>query len=382
MVRRGSLTGLCLAAMPSANSDRFTLSSNDSARGSRAYLEHQPPSLYWARGRHGTKATTNKRLPTHDVLRVHREPSKLVSRTWTSYSKNVSRSSRRTQWPLRSSQRQHFQEMPSTSSLSSCCVGGHIFIEAGSSVRVALEAEQVDLGRLAKPTGHVHSSPIQARCRISNVRPTLAARTWIHILDEAGIAPRVFTKEEDTEAAIRWDDELVHVYALNHGPEPQRVVIQLKGGLSTYSWVELRSGKRARADAENLLTTPAPVGPCEAAVWATVRRPAEELQAFVRSESGERSLIITAKDEAGRPVADGYPIRIEWDGSQSCASTEDISATLSGGQFSIPISCNHSDDGLRWMVTDPLTGQRASSSRGSGDLCIASGELGHSEALS
>lgn len=235
--------------------------------------------------------------------------------------------------------------------------GGHLFVESGSAVRTQPGAKALDLAQRSGKAAQIHAVPLAARCEVSQFSDRFASRAWRAALDELEIQPRAATADPDTKAAIRGNSELIHLYLLNPSESARSLSIELDRRWAEREWVELRSGKTVTVENGRTLRTETPVNPGEAVIWASAARRLERLDMAIRNRSGKFQLDLSGVDSAGRPVAQGYPLRVSI--KTRCAAQIEISTTLVAGRASLPVT--DCPDGLEpkidWSAADPLSGR-------------------------
>lgn len=234
--------------------------------------------------------------------------------------------------------------------------GGVLFVDRDSARLVFPGDRSLDLSA----AGRVERLPAAGGCTGARLSPRRLASVLDEVLREAGVKPRVYTEGLDTSASIRGDEELMHIYFMNHsgGPDgsPVRWGAPPPGGAHR-KWVELRTGTRDVA--EGSLLAGEPIASGSARVWASVARPAASWT--IEADPGEpTALRIRARDRDDRPVADGYPLRVEIE--RPCGRFIARSVVLKGGVFRLEDAACPGADGesLSWGITDPMTGTRAS----------------------
>jgi hypothetical protein len=235
--------------------------------------------------------------------------------------------------------------------------GGHLFIESGSAVRTQPGGQALDLARRSGKAAQIHAVPLAARCEVAQISKRVASRAWRSALDELEIQPRVATADPNTEAAIRGDFELMHLYLINPSESARSLSIELDRRWAKREWVELRSGKATTIANGRTLGTEMPIEPGEAVIWASVARRLERLDVAILNQSGSFQLDLSGVDSAGRPVAQGYPLRVSIE--TRCAERVDTSIALVAGRASLAVA--DCPDGLEpkidWSAADPLSGR-------------------------
>jgi hypothetical protein len=245
--------------------------------------------------------------------------------------------------------------------------GGHLFRDSGSALRIQPGNQRLRLESRTSRPGGIHDVPINLRCSLARISHQRAGKAWRALFRAAGIAPRFETPSLETEAGLRGNTELVHVYALNHKDEATSIEVNLERTYSGREWVELRSGDpvpfvplapEARVRQAKLRSES--VAPGEAVIWASVKRPLERV-VVVPEQVGQRVRFrISGLDGQGLAVADGYPLRFDFRSGSSCAGAQARSATLISGEVELEWNaCPLAESAMiYWVMTDPMTGRR------------------------
>ena len=239
--------------------------------------------------------------------------------------------------------------------------GGHLFRDSGSALRIQPGNQRLRLEDRTRRPGGIHDVPMNLRCGVARLSHQRAGEAWRARLLAEGIVPRFETSSLETEAGLRGDTELVHVYALNHQDEATSIEVNLERAYSGREWVELRSGnpvpqarvRQARLHSES-------VAPGEAVIWASVKRRLDRVVVTPEQSGNSIRFRISGRDAEGRSVVDGYPLRFEFSTGSSCADAQARSATLTSGEVVLDwkaCSLEESAD-IDWVMTDPMTGRR------------------------
>ena len=235
--------------------------------------------------------------------------------------------------------------------------GGHLFIDTGSALRTQPGASPLDLSERSRRPAQIHTIPLAARCNAARISSRIAATAWRSTLDSFGFQPRVETEPFDTEAALRGNHELVHLYLINHSDSPRYLSARLPEEWTGHEWVNLRTGGRISPANDGTLRTLEPIKSGHGDVWASSPRRLDRLNGSLEHSSDSLRLNLSGFDAAGQPVATGYPVRISI--RTRCAQPIEFSSTLEAGRISIPVSqCpNGPKEEIAWSVSDPISGR-------------------------
>jgi hypothetical protein len=245
--------------------------------------------------------------------------------------------------------------------------GGQLFRDSGSALRIQPGNQRLRLESRTRRPGGIHDVPMDLRCSVARFSHKRAGKAWRALLRSKGIVPRFETSSLETEAGLRGNTELVHVYALNHLDEATSIEVNLESAYSGREWVELRSGNYAplaplvsQAGILQSRLHSESVAPGEAVIWASVKRPLDRV-VVIPEQVGQRVRFrISGLDGQGRAVVDGYPLRFEFSSGSSCADAQARSATLFSGEVVLDWNaCPLAESAdIDWVMTDPMTGRR------------------------
>ena len=240
--------------------------------------------------------------------------------------------------------------------------GGRIFLDGSSATRIQPGNQPLNLKERTKRPEGLLDIPLTLGCQGVRLGRARAADEWRALLQGAGIRARVETTAAATAGSLRGNDELIHVYGLNHGKSAAAVAVDLDRRYAGRTWVELRSGNRIEAGASERtqLRGALPVESGEALIWASVSRPADRMEVTLERLGQGVRYRVRSVDAQGRPVADGYPIQLEIAQALSCEGNPIRSATLVGGVATLDwkqCSLSDSSEGV-WAIEDPMTGRR------------------------
>lgn len=235
--------------------------------------------------------------------------------------------------------------------------GGRLLIDGESAKRAEPGGERIDFDR----SSGVLRLPLDGGCSAARFSARRLAGVLESALRESGVEPRVHTDGLDTAAAVRGDDELLHVYFMNHTNAPVRPVVELGESIGRdreREWVELRSGVRTRSGP--VLRATSEIAPADAIVWASVARPASRIE-VIADPANAAGLLLRAYDRNGDFVADGYPLRFSVE--RPCGERIATSVVLTGGAARVPDARCPADslESLAWVVDDPMSGDRTRS---------------------
>ncbi|MAE94854.1 MAG: hypothetical protein CL910_09355 [Deltaproteobacteria bacterium] len=187
--------------------------------------------------------------------------------------------------------------------------GGHLFAEKTAASLDETGTRRSDPWAPVRGTGRIHDLAPKLSC--SPARPSKRlGREWRSRLAELGIRPRSHTPGDRSEARLLGGKGIYYWILLNHGVGAATVRGRTRLGGGRLHWRDLRSGDRVQLPHGRELRIERDLPARAAAVLVGVERPAETMEMTLLQGPHQVTVELQAVDGQGRPVADGYPLRL------------------------------------------------------------------------